>query len=64
MLTLFDHLREKQPALANYIISTSITVVVIAAVLLVYFVWQDRKIKRERREQRREQRRRGRRQKR
>lgn len=64
MVTLLDHLREKQPALANYIIASSITVVVIAAVLLIYFVWQGRKIKRQRREQRREQRRRGRRQKR
>lgn len=42
MLNLFEHLRERHPGLATYIFGTSVAVIVISLLLLIYFLRQDR----------------------
>lgn len=54
MLTFFEHLRERHPAMATYIFGGSIAVIIISLVMLIYFLRQDRVKKEQRREQRRE----------
>ena len=59
MVSLFEHLKETHSGLALFIFGSSIFVIVVSLIALIYFLRQDRAKREQRREERRARRRRG-----